>query len=1019
MDARDDAIESGVAERRHLTVMFCDIVGSTELSGRMDPEDLSEVIERFQSEAAQIIRRHDGYIARYMGDGLLIYYGYPQAHEDDAERAVRCALELVTGIGSDDVVLRVGIATGSVVVGDVVGEGVSQEQSVVGQAPNLAARLQSLAPPHGVLIAPATRELVGDLFDCVDLGTQQIRGFEDPMTLWQVAGERRGISRFDSKRKAMVPFCGRDRELAVLEELGVEALESRGQVVTVIAEPGMGKSRLVSEFRSGVMERFGGVMRFNCAPHFRNTALYPISSRIEYEAGFEPADSADEKIAKLEDMLKRSGGGESLRYVAALISMLFGEGGAGAFDNPDQQKETILQALEEHIVNAAKDSSLLVLVEDLHWCDPTTLEFLQRLVVRLEGHPILLLATGRPEFVPPWKDLPNARTLTLERIDEGSCDRIIAELTQGKALPTPIREEIKTKSDRVPLYLEELTRSVVESQQAITVPGTLQDTLMERLDRLGTAKELAQLGAVLGRDFSRRLLARVAGLPQDELDNAVQKLLDAGVLHVFGAAANTSYRFKHALLRDAAYESLLNRTRRELHRRTADCLEGHYAELVRRQPELLAHHLTGAENWDQALLMWRESGNQATARATYREAIDHYRTALEVLPELDDAEQRLRMELELQGLLGNALARSYGYAAPEVETAFLRELELSGDADVHERCAALRRIGTFYIVRAEFERAREVIGECIDVAQANGFTNFQIDGLSGRGYVEIYTGEFRAAQRSLEGALNLYEEHNGSELEFVTEQDPWMASLAPLCINAWITGQCDRAAHIKEQLVATITDNQTPFDSAYAHSWAGTFELFRGDPQAARKHAETAIDISVKHSIFLWEKFSRVVAAFSDQVLSPSDEALTAIIENTVYYKATGALLSSSLLGGFQARAYFLGGNLDAAADVIEQTIRDANDRNEHWISPRLCQLKAEIAEAKGEDELFRRTLSQGIELARSQGAKLFELSALRSLVEHSDADHGRAALARALEDFPEHTVLVPEVNRARAALVR
>ncbi|NKB99465.1 MAG: AAA family ATPase [Pseudomonadales bacterium] len=931
------------AERRHLTVLFCDVVGSTEMSTRMDPEDLRNIMRGFEDDVSRLVDQHGGFVARYMGDGVLAYYGYPSAHEDDAERAVRCALELIETAGTEEVSLRVGIATGDVVVGDIVGVGSAQERSVVGQTPNLAARMQSIAPADGVVISQATHDLVGELFEYIELGDQVLKGFEHPVPAWQVRSERKGVSRFESQRSQSGAFYGRQDELEGVIELCESALEGRGQIVTVTAEPGMGKSRLTYEVEQRLGNRNLQIAQFNCSPHFNNTALYPVSSRVEFESGFANGDTVDEKMAKLEEFLENAGQG-SLRYVAALLSLLFGERYEMAPDNADQQMEQTLKAIENQILKMATAKPLLVLVEDLHWCDATTLDLIHRVAQQIENLPIVILTTARPLASVPWRELSYATEIELTRLDNEACMQIVDQLAGPGVLDDDITDQIIQKADKVPLFVEELTKSVLVSLDSLRVPNTLQDSLMERLDLLADAKEVAQIGSVLGREFSRELLAMIVpvGTP---LELSLDKLVDADVLEVNEARESTgsTFRFKHALLRDAAYESLLNEKRRELHARVAAELENNFIEILNRQPELVAHHLTQSNQIRKAVVMWQRAGMQATGIAAYPEAIDHFRTAVDLIPQLGEGEISVVLEIELQGMLGNAISRSRGYAAGEVETAFQRELELSQKLGDRDKFSALRRLGTYYIVRADFELARQVTDECLTIAEALDDPAFLIDAYNALGHVQAYTGELAAGRVSLEKAIAIYKDNLGSSLTYVTEQDPAMSALALACVVAWLMGDTDVGAGYKEELLSSAQAAGSPFDNAYANTWAAVFETLRRNFPLASQHAYTAMTLGSKYSLALWERFSAVLHGCAQQTLTESSDQTAIIGHNVEGYVATGAVLVEPLLRALHARSCRDVQELTQANQSVDQAIAQAKMHKEMFLYPQILQIKADL----------------------------------------------------------------------------
>ncbi|HXW31262.1 MAG TPA: adenylate/guanylate cyclase domain-containing protein, partial [Xanthobacteraceae bacterium] len=612
------------AERRQVTVMFSDLVGSTALAARMDPEDLREVISAYQRCVAETVRRFDGFVAKYMGDGALVYFGYPQAHEDDAERAVRAGLELiraVTALGAPvSLQTRVGIATGLVVVGDLIGAGAAQEQAIVGETPNLAARLQGIAQPNSVVIAEVTRRLLGNLFELEPLGLQGLKGVDGPVPAWAALRPRSVESRFEALHTTnLITLVGREEESELLARRWTRAKAGEGQVVLLAGEAGIGKSRLTAALLEHIAREPHTRLRYFCSPQHTDSALYPIIGQMERAAGFAHDDKPQARLDKLGAVLGQTSTQDAALF-AEMLS-LANDGRYPALDlTPQQRRQRTLEALMSQLVGLASQNPVLMIFEDAHWADPTSLELFGRVVDRIQGLRVLLIVTFRPEFDPPWIGQPHVMAMTINRLTQRDVGAMIDRVVGNKQLPPSIRQDIIERTDGIPLFVEEMTKAVLEAESegaarrtvaaapspTLAVPPSLHASLMARLDRLGPAKELAQIGAAIGREFSHALLAAVARKPEAELASALDRLMQAGLLLRQGAPPHATYLLKHALVRDAAYGMLLRETRRELHARIAETLE-RYPDDAAARPEIIAHHLAEASLVDRAITYLRKA----------------------------------------------------------------------------------------------------------------------------------------------------------------------------------------------------------------------------------------------------------------------------------------------------------------------------------------------------------------------------------------------------------------------------
>jgi class 3 adenylate cyclase/tetratricopeptide (TPR) repeat protein len=739
-DARLQTLDSP-AERRQLTVLFCDLVGSTALSAQLDPEDYRAVVQAYQATAAEVITRFEGYIAQYLGDGLLVYFGYPRAHEDDAQRAVRAGLEIVgampslnlrlqTTVGAthaSPLQVRIGIHTGPVVVGEIGGGG-RHEQLALGETPNIAARLQGLAAPDTVVISAVTARLVQNAFALEELSTPQLKGVTEPLAVARVLGLRETQNAEEDTLLMGAPFLvGRDEEVGLLRRRWEQSREGLGQAVLITGEPGIGKTTLVETLRMEVRREGATRIIFRCSPYHQNSALYPVIEHLQRVFQFERDDPPAARLEKLERVLTayRFPLAEMVPLFAALLSVPVPEGRYPALGlTPQQQKQQTHDALAAWLAEETERQAVLAVWEDLQWADPSTLEVLGLVIDQTPTVRMLTVLTFRPDFLPPWPARSHMTPLTLNRLERPQVEALVRHLAGGKALPAEVMQQVVSKTDGVPLFVEELTKMVLESNllqlvnghyelsgplPPFAIPATLQDSLMARLDRLSEVREVVQLGAVLGREFAYEALRLLMTSDEATLQARLAQLVAAELLYQRGRPPRARYVFKHALIQDAAYASMLKSTRQRAHQQIAQVFAQHFPEVVETQPEVVAHHYTEAGLPEQALPYWQRAGEQAVQRSVNAEAVSHLTTALELLKTLPNTPERTRQELTLQLALGGPLSAIKGYAAPEAEKTYNRALELcrqmGGTPQLFPVLSGLR---LFYHVRGEYQTAREL-----------------------------------------------------------------------------------------------------------------------------------------------------------------------------------------------------------------------------------------------------------------------------------------------------------------------
>jgi class 3 adenylate cyclase len=702
-EAEKPAPAAPQAERRQITVMFCDLVGSTALAETLDPEDLRSLMQAYQQACGAVIERYDGHVAQYLGDGLMTYFGWPTAHEDDAERAVRAGLEIVKAVKKVDAPeplgVRIGVATGPVVVGETGAGDASVPKLAVGETPNLAARVQGLAGPDEIVVAPSTRRLVGGAFEVDDLGEHTLKGVVEPVRAWRVTGLGHAEGRFEAAHVGgLTPLVGREIEIAMVMERWSQAKEGEGQVVLLCGEPGIGKSRITQVLRERVADEPHIRLRYQCSPYYTNTAFYPLIQHLERAAGFSHDDPTDVKLDKLKTLLAQ--GTEAVAEAAPLFAAVLSIPTEGRYAplelSPQRQKEKTIEAMANQVVGLSKEQTVLLILEDAHWIDPTTLEMFGETIARIGSARVLLVITYRPEFAPPWLGHAFVTVHTLNRLSRRHGAAMVEEVAGGKPLPAEVLDQIVAKTDGVPLFVEELTKTVIESGflretddryeldgplPRLAIPATLHDSLMARLDRLAPVKEIAQIGATIGREFSYELLAEVSPLRGNDLHEALNRLVGSELVFRRGQPPDATYVFKNALIQDVAYDSLLKSRRQQLHTDIAQALEERLANIAGNAPELLAHHYTEAGLPEQAVAYWLKAGHRAINRSAYIEAIAHLQKGLELLSDLPETPDRDQREVDLRVAVGVALIATKGYAAPETGEAYTRARELCARLD--------------------------------------------------------------------------------------------------------------------------------------------------------------------------------------------------------------------------------------------------------------------------------------------------------------------------------------------------
>jgi class 3 adenylate cyclase/predicted ATPase len=1017
---------SYAAERRQLTVLFCDLVDSTRLARRFDPEDWREMVRAYQEACATVIQRFDGYIAQYLGDGLLVYFGYPQAHEDDARRAVHTGLAMLEAMRQLNIrlaqergvqlIVRVGIHTGLVVVGEMGGGG-RHERLALGDTPNLAARLQGLAEPDTVVMSAATMRLVEGYVRCTDLGPQSFKGVDTPVAVYRVLGEGTAQSRLEgTAAHGWTPLVGREAEVALLRERWAQVTEGRGQVILVQGEAGIGKSRLVQVLTEHVAETPHTALECRGSPYHQHSALYPVIGLWQRAWQFAPGETPVEKLGKLETALARSGLpiAQTVPLLAALLSLpLPPDRYAPSALAPQQQKQKTLEALLVLLLELTAQQPVLLIVEDLHWIDPSTLEWLSLLLDQVPTTRLGLLMTARPDFQVPWSARAYLTQLTLGRFARPQVRQMVEGVTGGKRLPVEVVQQIVTKADGVPLFVEELTKTILEAgwlqeqedHYALTellpplaIPATLQDALMARLDRLGEGKAVAQLGAVLGRTFTHELLRAVASLDELAVWRGLGQLVKAEVLYQHGVPPQATYIFKHALLQDMAYQSVLRSTRQQYHQRIAQMLEARFAETIETQPELLAHHYTAAGLREQAMGYWQRAGQRAYHHSAYVEAISHFTQGLEVLKTMPETIERRRQELGVQTTLGQALAAVKGLAAPEVEAVYQRARMLCQQVgETPQLLGVLYRLGILYNNRGQYQVARELGEQALRLAQ-------QVHDPVGIAHAHLllgntswFLGELDVARTHIEQNIGLYIPQQYRAHGLLGETHFEVFCRCRLARILWSLGYPDQALQRSQEALKLARETSHPMTLAVALLFAATLYQYRREGHLALEWSEAALALSHEQGFAQRLAEATIQRGWGLVEQGQEEAGIAQIRQGLAALRVTGVGTSRSYMG-LLAEAYGKAGQPEAGLRVVGEVLASSNRPAQGTATTELYRLQGEL--------LLRQTIpdapqaeasfQQALAMARRQQAKSLELRAAMSLA-RLWRQQGKQAKARAL----------------------
>jgi class 3 adenylate cyclase/predicted ATPase len=999
------------AERRQLTVMFCDLVNSTTLSGQLDPEEYREVVRAYQRVCSEVITRFDGHIAQLLGDGLLVYFGYPQAHEDDTHRAVHTGLGILEAVEALNtrlepakgiaLAVRLGIHTGLVVVGEMGREG-RYESLALGEVPNVCSRIEALAVPNTIAVSEATYRLIQGYFECQDLGAQTLRGVAEPLHVYRVLQASGARGRLDvAVTRGLTPLVGREPEVTLLLERWEQAKAGHGQVILLSGEAGIGKSRLVQVLKDHVANEPHVLWECRSAEYYQNTVLYPITDLIQRTLMWQQEDTPEERLKKLEQALRqyRLPFEESVLLFASLLSLPVPEDRYPPLAlSPQRQRQKMLETIVAILLELAERQPVLFTVEALHWTDPTTLELLNLVLDQTPTASLLTVLTCRPTFQPSWSHRSYLTEVSVTRLAQPQVERMVERIAGGKPLPTQVLTQISAKTDGVPLFVEELTKAVLESgvlqdshgQYTMTgplasfaIPATLQDSLMARLDHLMTSKGTAQLASVIGRQFAYDLLHTVSQLDEATLQRELKRLVDAELVYQRGLPPQAHYVFKHALIQDAAYESLLKSTRQQYHQRIAQVLGSQFPETVEAQPELLAHHCTEAGLMEQAVGYWHKAGQRASERSAHLEAIAHLRQGLELLKTLPETSERPQREVDLLITLGASLRATQGTAAVEVGETYARARHLCHHLEKpHQLFPVLRGLSGYYNVCAEYQTAHALGEQLLTLAQQVQATGMLVEAHRALGVTWFMLGALASAHQHFAQGIVLYDPQQYRTSTFLYGQDAGVMCHSRAAWTLWHLGYPDQALAQSQGTMTLAQQVARPLSLSFVLGFAAVFHQLRREWQLVQERAEAVMSLATEQGFSYWIAFGSLLHGWALAHQGQAQEGIEQINQGLMDYRATGAEALRPYCLALLAEAHGIVGEPEAGLTALAEALILADTTGERWYESELYRLKGALLLQQSSDNQVEaeHCFQQAISIARSQQAKSLELRAVMSL---------------------------------------